>query len=160
MNHDVARFGLPRYKGEFTDEELRLCEEYAREVAAGAYDSAQLAAEACHRELGRMGSRWPKRTALGVRRIVPRPVNAIHSHILAAAARLGLQFPRRRWQPAEERIFEGWLRWYDRHHHIRRLEPLREAANGLSEDLAKKGFRRSVCACHERLVVARRTMVT
>ena len=107
-----------------------------------------------------MGSRWSKQATLGVRRLAPRSAPSIHAGILVAAARLGLQFPRRRWLPAEQRIFEGWLRWYDRHHHIRRLEPLRQAANGLSEDLAKKGFRRSVCACHERLVATRRSMVT
>jgi len=38
------------------------------------------------------------------------------------------------------------------------LEPLTQAANGLSEDLAKKGFRRTPRACEGRLLIMRRKM--
>lgn len=156
MNHDVAGFGLPRYKGETTPDERRLYEKYARKVAAGEYANCQEAAAACRSEVGRMYGRIGRQNPLGVSRFAARPPGVVHAGILAAASRLNLQFPGRRWLPAEQRIFEGWLRWYERYHLVRRLEPLTQAATGLSDDLAKKGFRRSACACRERLVETRR----
>jgi hypothetical protein len=156
MVHAAMRLGLPRFNAETTPAERRLYEKHARRVAAGNSKTCLEAARDCQTELRRLFHRIGRASPLRIMRLAGHPLKTVHQGILEAADRLGLQFPGRRWLPAEQRIFEGWLRWYDRYHHIRRLEPLREAANGLSEDLAKKGFRRSVCACRERLVTARR----
>jgi len=157
--HAAMRLGLPRFNAETTPSERRLYEKYARRVSAGDSKTCLNAARDCEAELQRLFSRIGRASPLRVTRLAGHPLKTVHRGILEAADRLGLQFPGRHWLAAERRIFEGWLRWYNRYHHVRRLEPLRQAANGLSEDLAKKGFRRSVCACRERLLTARRSVV-
>ena len=156
MVREVARLGLPRFNGEKVEEEKRLFEDYARAVARGEFKTCLDAAPACLAELRQVYTRLGRTSPLHIGNVEGRSLTQVHRWIAVAADRLGLQFPGRPWQPAEKRIFESWLRWYDRHHHIWRLQPLRQAGEGLSEDLAKKGYRRSVCACKQRLIDARR----
>jgi hypothetical protein len=155
VSRGVSKLGLPRYKGKSTAGELRLYDKYARKVAAGDYETAFIAARACRLEMGRIYARGRGQHKLGRARLALRPVHGVYMGILNATTRLGLQFPKRLWMPAEERIFKSWLRWYCRHRPVRRLHPLAQAAAGLNEDLAKSGFRRSVRSCRKRLVEAR-----
>ena len=136
--------------------ERRLFEKYARAVADGRFPNCKDAAPACRRELVRMYARVGKQSSLRVGRLAGRTLVTINRSICETAGRLGLQFPGRNWLPAEERIFDGWLRWYNRYHDVRRLRPLSQAGEGLSDDLAKQGFRRTPDACRVRLVVTRR----
>jgi hypothetical protein len=159
MSRGASRLGLPRYKGTSTAEELRLYDEYARKVAPGDYETAFIAARACRREMGRTYARGRGQNVHGRTRLALRPVRGVYMGILNATTRLGLQFPKRLWMPAEERIFKSWLRWYCRHRPVRRLQPLAQAAAGLNEDLAKSGFRRSVRSCRKRLVEARHNLM-
>jgi hypothetical protein len=48
-------------------------------------------------------------------------------------------------------MYESWLRWYKGHKRNRRNSPLTQAALGLQDDLAERGFRRSLDACRTRL---------
>ncbi len=150
------RFGLPRFGSAIESMERRLYEKYARAVGGGHYVNAVQAASACRREVTRIYARIGARGPLHVRRLAPRSLIGTQGAILKAVRRLSIQYPRRRWLPAETRIFKGWLRWYSRYHRVRRLEPLTQAANGLSEDLAKNGFRRTPRACQSRLLSMRR----
>jgi hypothetical protein len=159
VSRGVSKLGLPRYKGKSTAGELRLYDKYARKVAAGDYETAFIAARACRLEMGRIYARGIGQHNLGRTRLALRPVHGVYMGILNATTRLGLQFPKRLWMPAEERIFKSWLRWYCRHRPVRRLQPLAQAAAGLNEDLAKAGFRRSVRSCRKRLVEARHLLM-
>jgi hypothetical protein len=158
LGHGVSKLRLPRYKGQSTPEELRLYDEYARKVARGDYATALEAASACRREMGRVYARGRIQKSIGGTKLALRPIRGVYMGILFAATRQGLQFPKRLWMPAEERIFESWLRWYCRHRPVRRLQPLAQASAGLNEDLAKSGFRRSVRSCRKRLVEARHNL--
>jgi len=160
MNREAPSLGLPRFRGETTPEEQKLFDKYARAVAAARYGSCLEAVPDCHRELRRMYSRVRRANPLRVERLAGRSRGIVHRRIMAAAVRLGLQFPRRRWFPAEQRIFEGWLRWYVKYRHVLRLKPLTQASEGLSDDLAKEGFRRSVCTCMNRLTEGRRRLTS
>jgi hypothetical protein len=159
MIHTLMRLGLPRFGGAIASLERRLYEKCARATAEGRYVDALQAAEACRREVRRIYARIGARSPLHVRRLAPRPLAATQRGILKAVARLNLQYPGRRWLPAEQRIFSSWLRWYSRYHQVRRLQPLTQAANGLSDDLAKAGFRRTPRACEGRLLIMRRKMM-
>ncbi len=159
MKRELRSYDLPRFNGEMIPQELCLFEKYARAVAAGRYASSADATPDCYCELKRMYARVGREHSLHIGRLAGRSRAVVHCRIRAAAFRLGLQFPHRHWLPAEERIFDGWLRWYSKHRHGRRLHPLTRAANGLSDDLAKQGFRRSVCTCKWRLVTTRRRLL-
>ena len=159
MIHASMRLRLPRWRGALASLEGRLYEKYARATAAGQYADALQAAVACQDEVSRIYSRVGARNPLHVQKVAPRLLAATQQGIVHAAARLKLQYPGRRWQPAEERIFDGWLRWYSRYRRVRRLQPLVQAANGLCDDLAKAGYRRTPRACRSRLMVLRRKMM-
>lgn len=158
MNGSFRRFGLPRFGCTFASLERQLFRKYARAVAEGRYVNALEAAADCRREVTRAYAPVGAQGPLHVRRLAPRSLIATQRSILKEVARLRIQYPGRRWLPAEMRIFNGWLRWYSRYHRVRRLEPLTQAANGLSEDLAMKGFRRTPRACEGRLLIMRRKM--
>jgi hypothetical protein len=132
-------------------------DKYVRALGQGEFPYAEAAA-ACRNEVRRIYTRIGTRSPLHVRRPAPRSLVATQGGIRKAIVRLGVQYPGRRWLLAEMRIFSSWLRWYGRYHRVRRLQPLTQAANGLSDDLAKAGFRRTPRACQARLLNMRREM--
>jgi hypothetical protein len=71
------------------------------------------------------------------------------------ARRLGLRGPGRRpfWGDAEIKLLDSWLRWYERHKAGRLGRgPLRQAAEGLQEDIENLDIHRTVCACQDKLM--------
>jgi hypothetical protein len=156
MVQKVMNLGLPRYKGESTPDELRLFEKYAREVSAGRFRDCIEAARACVEELRLLYAEAGRRSSLLGVRLAQRTPKSIRNQIIQAARRLGLHIPGSRWGEDENKVVRGWLRWYDKYRHVRRMEPLKTSSQGLQEDLEKIGSNRTVVACQFRLVEAYR----
>jgi hypothetical protein len=158
LDRELRRLAVTRYNGRTTSAERGIYEQAARALAAGEYRGCVEAARACApdiRRLGYAGRRRGRRPSLGPG---DRTLRGIEHHILAAAARLNLQWPRQDWHPEEQRAFESWLRWYRRYRTVRRLQPLTTAAEGLRDELADKGYHRTLTAIKARLGVVRRRL--
>jgi len=149
----VAQAKSPRYHGFRLPYERELMEGYARRMGQGEFASWRVAAAECHKEL-QLRQAGLSRSAPGDRAssTYGRSVRDVEASMMAFARRLGLREPRYiRWTAEEDQLVEGWRRWYNRYRRVRRLAPLKQAAEGLQEDLSDKGFRRSFAACSARI---------
>jgi len=135
--------GRPRRDWSWTESELRRLDAVARDYAAHGYPNIAAAADAGLRALGRHRPKGP-RTHPGVQ----------HA-ILSLARKHGRPRSWRLWTPTEERVCDSWVRWYERHRHVRRYKPAQEAARGLQEELQNVGSERTLGACRLRLHIRR-----
>jgi len=150
----AAAAGIPRCYSHLTADELRTAEKYAMMVHNGRLPDWRAAAVRCHAELGRRIARTGRNGKLRLRHATTHTLDTIHLAILKIAHSRNLRGPRNpHWSDDEDRLAGSWVRWYDRHRHVRRLAPLRQAAEGLSEDLEKAGFNRNVRACAYRVAL-------
>jgi hypothetical protein len=149
----LRQTGLPRFHGFSEPFERELIEQYARKAAAGELSSWHAAGVACHRELEAEYVRRARSAPGGASRDYGRPAERTCRELVHVANKLGLRTTRdqHRWSEEENRMYESWLRWYKGHKRNRRNSPLTQAALGLQDDLAEKGFRRSLDACRNRL---------
>jgi hypothetical protein len=149
----LRQTSLPRFHGFSEPFERELIEQYARRAATGELGSWHAAGEACHRELEAEYARRAQTMPGGASRDYGRPAERTCRELLHVANKLGLRTPhdQRRWSDEENRMFESWRRWYRSHKRNRRNSPLTQAALGLQDDLAEKGYRRSLDACRTRL---------
>jgi len=110
------------------------------------------AAQQCHADL-QCRIAWAGRTSkLGLRRATTHTLDTIHLAILKIAHARNLRGPRNpHWSEAEDQLVRSWVKWYDRYRRVQRLRPLKQAAEGLSEQLDGAGFHRTVAACRSRL---------
>jgi hypothetical protein len=146
--------GIPRYHTLLTREELRVAERYAMMVHHGKLPHWKAAAMACHSELSRRIARTRRVGGLRLRHAATHPLDTIHTAILRIAHSRNLRGPRNpRWSEAEDRLAESWVRWYDRYRLVLRLAPLKQAAEGLNEDLDKAGYQRKLNACRLRVAL-------
>ena len=141
---------------DWTKEETAVVLRYARAVDRGEFPSWRRAARECLAELGRLYTATGRRSAIHARRLVGRSLSSVHEKVILTAHQHGLRGPEkpRLWSPAEGRVFEQWLRWYDRYRSARRRlrpSPLATASTGLQEELDERGFKRTVSACRTRL---------
>jgi hypothetical protein len=119
----------------WTDREKARIDRIARSYAAGEFPNSTSAAEAAGRLLG--NSRAGR----------PRSLASIVPILLARAHELGRPEYRRYWSPAEIQRCGSWIRWYERHRHVRRYRPAQEAVLGLHEELERLGSDRTRGAC-------------
>jgi hypothetical protein len=149
----LSRIGLPRFHGFGEPFERELIERYARSVTTDDLGAWHAAGEACHKELEAAYAQRALTATGGASPDYGRTAVRTCRELLRVAASLGLHIPRdqRRWSEAENRICESWGRWLRGHRANRRNAPLTQAAEGLIDDLADKGFRRSLAACRQRL---------
>lgn len=155
LRTEATRIGLPRFHSRLTRIEEQLVERYALKVHQGLLPHWRAAAEQCHAAILRRMARLAKTGPLKLRRPPSHTLDTIHVAILKVAHKRGLRGPRNpHWTAAEDKILAGWLKWYGRYRHVRRLTPLRQAAEGLQHDLAEKGFDRTVGACRNRISTA------
>jgi hypothetical protein len=147
-----AALGLPRYRNFLTPMEHDLLEHFARKVDAGESPDWLTAAKECLTEIKR---RYARRSWLppgGPRRLTSHSIHTLHTEILDLAHRLNLRGPRCiRWSEPEMKLLESWLRWYARHRQAKKLRPMKQAAEGLQEDLEKLGNQRTTAACSTQL---------
>jgi hypothetical protein len=157
LNDRAYILGLPRYGDKWTLQERRALERHARGVPAGRYGTWLDAARACHAELTNVHERIRRRSPIAVRVLPRRKLIEVHKHIIEVSHKLGLDGPRRvLWTAAEDRVTDGWVRWYEGHRRVRRLKPCGEAVIGLQEELDQIGSSRSLQACREHLFKRRR----
>jgi hypothetical protein len=146
--------GIPRYHTHLTRDELRVAERYAMMVHDGKLPHWKAAALACRTELKRRIARTARIGDLRLRHADTRPFGTIHLAILNIAHSRNLRGPRNpRWSEAEDRLARSWVRWYDRHRLVLRLAPLKQAAEGLNDDLDKAGYERKQSACRARVAL-------
>jgi hypothetical protein len=147
-----AALGLPRFRNLLTPVEHRLVERYARKVDRGELPDWLVAARECHAEIQRRYAHPSRLRPGGPRRLTSHSIYTIHDQIRGAAQRLKLRGPHCvRWSAQEMKLLRDWLRWYSRYRHVRRLRPMKQASEGLQEDLAKLGSYRAVSACQGQL---------
>ncbi len=155
MDARARSLGLPRPHATWTKEETEIVLKYARAVDSGEPPSWRKAARLCLTELDRLYSVAGRRSPIRARRLAGRGFLPVHSKMIAMAHEHGLRGPERPrlWSPAESKVFEQWLRWYDRYRSSgrRHRTALGTAASGLQEELEEKGFVRTVSACRGRL---------
>jgi hypothetical protein len=108
----------------------------ARDYAAGKYPNIVAAAKAAIVLLGT--SRTGK----------PRSIPSVEPQLLARAHELDRPKYWRFWSEAENKVCDSWIRWYERHRHVRRYKPAREAVLGLQEELQNLGSDRTRGACN------------
>ena len=156
LARELRRLAVTRYNGRTTPAEREIYGQAARAVASGEFRGCVEAARACAPDIRRLGYGGRRRGRPPSPCQGDRTLRGIQHHILAAAARLKLQLPGQGWYPEEQRAFESWLRWYRRYHAVRRLHPLSTAAEGLRDELADKGYSRSLVSCEHRLGKERR----
>ena len=150
------KLGLPRLHAAWTRDETEIVLKYARAVDKGELPSWRKAARLCLTELDRLYSVAGRASPINVRRLAGRGFIPVHNKMITVAHKHGLRGPVKPlpWSPAESRVFEQWLRWYDRYRSSRHRvgpAPLATAASGLSEELEEKGFVRTAGACRARL---------
>ena len=149
----IRQIGLPRFHGFSEPFERELIEQYARKAAAGELGSWHAAGEACHLEIEAEYARRAQTAPQGASSDYGRTVERTCRELRRLANKLGLRTPQdhRPWSEEENRMFESWRRWYKGHKRNRRNSPLTQAALGLQDDLAEKGFLRTLGACRNRL---------
>jgi len=144
--------GVPRYHTPLTPEELRVAERYAVMVHDGRLPHWKAAAIACRSELSRRIARTGRIGGLQLRHADTHSLGTIRVAILKIAHSRNLRGPRNpHWSDAEDRLARSWVRWYGRYRLVRKLAPLRQAGEGLSDDLGEAGFHRKVSACSYRV---------
>ncbi len=147
-----AALGLPRFRNLLTPAEHRLVERYARKVDRGELPDWLVAARECHAEIQRRYAHPLRLKPGGPRRLTSHSIYTIHDQIRGVAQRLKLRGPHCvRWSPQERKLLRDWLRWFLRYRRVRRLQPMKQASEGLQEDLAKLGSYRAVSACQGQL---------
>jgi hypothetical protein len=147
-----AALGLPRYRNFLTPVERALLERFARRVDRGELRDWLTAARECLAEIRRRYAQPSRLRPGGPRRLTSHSIHTVHTEILDLAHRLNLRGPRCiRWSAEETKLLEGWLHWLSRYRHVKRLHPMRQASEGLPEDLAKIGSNRTLSACRFRL---------
>lgn len=157
LNERARRLDLPRYGDKWRLQERRSIERHARGVPAGRYRTWMDAARACHAELRRLHRRIRRKSPISLSALPERSLADVHQHVIKLAHKLGLEGPRRiLWTPAENRIVDASLRWYEGHRRVREYRPLREAVIGLQEELDQMGSVRSLSACRCQLFKRRR----
>jgi len=88
----------------------------------------------------------------GPQRLTSHSIHTIHTEILSLAHRLKLRGPRCiRWSVSEMKLLDGWVMWYGRYRRVLRLKPMKQASEGLQEDLEKMGCNRRLSACRYQL---------
>ena len=153
LHRRSAATGLPRYRNFLTPTERRLLELYARTVDRGELPDWLTAARECLAEIRRHYARPPRRGTGGPRRLTSHSLHTIHTKILNLAHRLNLRGPRCiRWSANETKLLNDWLKWFVRYRSVRRLTPLKQASEGLQQDLAGIGSTRTLGACRNRLL--------
>jgi hypothetical protein len=147
--------GLPRPHATWTKAETEIVLKYARAVDSGAVPSWRKAARICLTDLDGLYSVAGRGSPIHVRRLAGRGFIPVHNKMIAVAHKHGLRGPVKPlpWSPAESKVFDQWLRWYDRYRSAgrRRRSVLSTASTGLHEELEEKGFTRTAGACRERL---------
>ena len=144
--------GLPRFRNLLTPAEHRLVERYARKVDRGELPDWLVAARECHAEIQRRYAHPLRHKPGGPRRLTSHSIYTIHDQIRGVAQRLKLRGPHCvRWSPQEMKLLRDWLRWFLRYRRVRRLHPMKQASEGLQEDLAKLGSYRAASACQGQL---------
>jgi hypothetical protein len=163
--HDVlsrraSSFRLPRYKTDLSPEELALIERYARGVERGEYRSWAEAARACSSELQQVYAAAARRSPLPLRRVSGHSPATVLIRMLGLSRQLGLRGPRQHlWSAAEIKVLDSWLRWYERRRGDRRQTGLlRQATEGLQEDIENLGSHRTLSACECKLLFWRRRL--
>jgi len=147
-----AALGLPRYRNFLTPVERTLLERFARKVDRGELPDWLTAARECLAEIQRRYARPSRIHPGGPRRLTSHSIHTIHTEILTLAHRLKLRGPRCiRWSAQEMKLLQGWLTWYSRYRRVQKLKPLRQASEGLQEDLEKLGSNRTYTACRSQL---------
>jgi len=154
LKQKTTAAGIPRYHTHLTREDLRVAERYALMVHEGKLPHWTAAAMACRSELRRRLARTKRIGNLRLSHADTHPFGTIHAAILSIAHSRNLRGPRNpRWSEAEDRLAQSWVRWFDRYRLVLRLAPLKQAAEGLSEDLDKAGYQRKLNACRARVVL-------
>jgi thiamine kinase-like enzyme len=144
--------GLPRTRNFLTPVERRLLERFARKVDKGELPDWLTAARQCLAEIQRRYANPSRLPPGGPRRLTSHSIHTIHTEILTLAHRLKLRGPRCvRWSDQEMKLLQEWLTWYSRYRRVQRLKPLRQASEGLQEDLEKLGSNRTYTACRAQL---------
>jgi hypothetical protein len=145
--------GLPRYRNLLTPTERRLVERFARKVDRGELPNWLTAARGCLAEIRRRYAHPLQLRPGGPHRLTSHSIYTVHDSIRELAHRLKLRGPRCiRWSAPEMKLLKDWLRWYSRHRPVRRLQPLKQASEGLHEDLAEMGSNRATSACRGQLL--------
>ena len=145
---------LPRFHSQLTEEEQRIVEAYALKVHEGKLPHWLAAAKRCREELQRRADRAGRNGELRLRRTQQHALLTIHMAILKIAHDRNLRGPRNpHWTEAEDRPVGRWVSWYDRYRLVRRLKPLKQAAESLTDELAEAGFQRTPGACKARLLL-------
>lgn len=153
----VAEIRQPRFHGFSLPWEKQYFERYARKAAATGSYSKRAAARECLKALQRRQKRESRRTQGRVSPVYKREFSGVYSGIRHAARRLGLPHETRTfWSEEENRMCENWRRWYQRWRGVRRLTPLKQAAEGLYSELADKGYTRTLNACSVRIALVRK----
>jgi Arc/MetJ-type ribon-helix-helix transcriptional regulator len=119
----------------WTDREMARIEGVARDYAAGKYPNIVAATEDAIRRL--RDTRTDRQ----------RKYSSVAPKVLARAHELGRPNYWRLWSDAENRRCDAWIRWYEKHRHVRRYKPAQEAVLGLQEELERLGIDRTRGAC-------------
>jgi len=155
----APKYRLPRRKGEMTAAERKTVEVYARALGRGQFENARVAAAACLAELRLRYGRAQRAGSVSVRRVTGHSMQTVHGELLSCLRRLRLYvLSGRRWTDEEERMCETWVRWHEHGRRARRRRLWREAVEGMVEELAHRGYRRTYQAVDARLKVARRRL--
>jgi hypothetical protein len=155
----TIRTYLARWAGEagrvafmhWTVQEDAIFGNYARDLLAGQYENATVAAKPCRKSLADLQQRTRNDHSDQLHRSRPRSLVSVASRLAELAHRAELGWPCREWTAAENKICQGWVRWYGRYRRVRRFAPMSTAASGLQDDLAKLHHRRSLEACQLRI---------
>jgi hypothetical protein len=142
--------------------ELELIEHHARRLDRGEHPSWAEAARACNSDLQRLYAADARRSRLRLRRVSGHALVTILGRMHELARQLGLRGPGRHpfWGDAEIKLLTSWLHWYERHKAGRPGRgPLRQASEGLQEDIENLGIHRTVGACGYKLLCWRQKVL-
>jgi len=155
----TACSALPMWHGCLRSHEQRLVERHALMVHRGQLSDWLVAARQCKVAIDRANQRLARTAGLKPRCPPSRPLGSIHQAILRLAHERGLRGPRNlRWTATENKLAAAWIRWFDRYRLVHRLKPLLQASEGLENDLADRGFQRTVGACRARVGIGARRL--
>jgi hypothetical protein len=146
----AAKAGRSVY-AHWSPSEIAVAERYARDVLDGRYPTVTAAAGPCLRELADLRPQACTYQSSQSSYARNRTLISAANRIDKLAYRLERGWPCREWTAAENKVCRDWVRWYGRYRGVHRVAPLRTAAEGLQDDLAKMRNRRSVNACKSRV---------
>jgi hypothetical protein len=155
MWYRVHDLGLLWTDRQWTAEEKRILERYARMFMAGRYRKMMSAAGDCQRELTRRYNAIQRRRFGQAWAPQPRSLTIVYERLRMRTSALGRPRISNAWRPAELRLARKWAR---RSAVPRSKVTATEASRQLRSELRRSGFNRGPATCHAQVLALRKKL--